>query len=746
MDAVTYALAKSYTKERFDNVSIDIKSYGAVGDGITNDTTAINLAIAALKEAIQINGRASLFVPMGTFMVDGIIIQGLNNFKIYGNGCLKLNRARPDYPLVNTNNVLTMLNCTNFDVSGLEVVGNRHTDINWRVDNTDGAPVTQYLTADAESGQAYITVQDGSKFVIGERVWVMGGLTVNNGNERDVREDDHRGLEIIEINGNVIKLENNLSHTYTSTGQVGGAYITTYQTADNNQIGGWTLGNEDQQNGIHLINCHYFAIHNCYVHDLWESPIKLGVGFAAEYTINSVCSHGIISNNRCLRGYDQGISIWNSQNINVIGNICEDVGWGGIVATGSDDILITDNISTNNYYRIPHDNSSGHGIVNEGGTRVSILNNQVSLNYAHGILMSPSPMSFGVDNASLNDNMDWRATVLKLTSNAGFLLGANYMVRDGSKSESFKVVSIDGNGGKEVNVAPTSRFFHKKGRIVGKRAAEDSRIEGNIVSYQVNGDGICITSGIRITINNNHVERNATNGIRIVPENGFESSAIIINGNYLTGNSNNLGWNAEIYVHNCDDVHVVNNRLFGSFNSKGIQFRGVRNSRISGNEVNDCQSEGIFLEWADGVTCDKITICDNDVKQCDGIGIKVDIGFNLLVEGNSLWSNAGDGGLVLGGVAYSTIQGNRCIGNNVNGILLRDNGNACKYNIVQGNIVRDDGSSVKGSDGSKMTQGTSIKLQDNEDHNIIKNNIVDVAVSTVGTNTVVSDNILISPS
>jgi len=52
-----------------------VKSYGAVGDGITDDTVAIQAAIAASK---------SVFFPAGTYKITAPIVLSQNNFEIYG--------------------------------------------------------------------------------------------------------------------------------------------------------------------------------------------------------------------------------------------------------------------------------------------------------------------------------------------------------------------------------------------------------------------------------------------------------------------------------------------------------------------------------------------------------------------------------------------------------------------------------------------------------------------------------------
>lgn len=92
--------------------TVSIMDFGAVGDGTTDDT-------AAIISAVQSN--TSVFVPNGyTFLVRNLIIDAKTNFRLYGGGTLKLTgganiRSR----------VILFTNCTDFDVDGLVIDGNK---------------------------------------------------------------------------------------------------------------------------------------------------------------------------------------------------------------------------------------------------------------------------------------------------------------------------------------------------------------------------------------------------------------------------------------------------------------------------------------------------------------------------------------------------------------------------------------------------------------------------------------------
>jgi polygalacturonase len=53
--------------------SFNVQTYGAVGDGVTNDGTAIASAITALLANSSGNTNGTLFFPQGTYLVSAPI-------------------------------------------------------------------------------------------------------------------------------------------------------------------------------------------------------------------------------------------------------------------------------------------------------------------------------------------------------------------------------------------------------------------------------------------------------------------------------------------------------------------------------------------------------------------------------------------------------------------------------------------------------------------------------------------------
>lgn len=91
-----------------DELFINVKDYGAKGDGVTNDTAAINAAFAALVPGSP--GR--VYFPPGQYTHRRIAVTGKSNFEVVGPGELV---AQAD--IIET--YLTFDNCTDFSVTGL---------------------------------------------------------------------------------------------------------------------------------------------------------------------------------------------------------------------------------------------------------------------------------------------------------------------------------------------------------------------------------------------------------------------------------------------------------------------------------------------------------------------------------------------------------------------------------------------------------------------------------------------------
>jgi hypothetical protein len=65
---------------------IDVRAYGALGDGTTDDTTAIQAAINAAKNTVSFTGGI-LFVPPGVYKItDTLTVSNVSGFQLWGSG------------------------------------------------------------------------------------------------------------------------------------------------------------------------------------------------------------------------------------------------------------------------------------------------------------------------------------------------------------------------------------------------------------------------------------------------------------------------------------------------------------------------------------------------------------------------------------------------------------------------------------------------------------------------------------
>jgi len=166
-----------------------------------------------------------------------------------------------------------------------------------------------------------------------------------------------------------------------------GAYVTPWQTGDTT-IASRHLTEEDQQQGIHLIDCDRFTVRGCAVRNMWESGIRMGTHLLDGTAQNDGCTNGVVADNVVHHCYDQGVGVWVSRDITVTGNVCDATGWAAISLTLSDDCTVTGNECINAVQRIPNDTAAGYGIAIEGGIRNTVDGNKVRGPFASGVYLT----------------------------------------------------------------------------------------------------------------------------------------------------------------------------------------------------------------------------------------------------------------------------------------------------------------------------------------------------------------------
>jgi parallel beta-helix repeat protein len=388
LDAADIRAAHTRTFNVFDYGAV-----GAVGNAAT-DTAAIHAAWADLVAA----GGGEMLFPRGTYETTGILLRNGSNFRVRGDGGAVLTIAGNTVAAPNRGaaNVLTIADCTDFSVEGLTVDGRRDSLF----------PVTA-LSANAAAGQPSVTVAagQGARYVVGQRLNLCGGLTVAGGADKDKRDHQVVVASITPGTSDTITFTANIGNAYTAgAGLVSdsygpmaahGAYVTPWQTGDA-IVADRHLLEEDQQQGIHLVNCDRFRIAGCTIRGMWESGIRMGTHLLDGTAQLDGCTYGTITGNRIYHCYDQGVGVWCSQHITVSDNVIDAAGWCGVCLTMSDDCTVSGNICDDQSQRIPTDTGAGHGLAIEGGMRNTLAANKATGNYGSGIyLTAAGTLPFG---------------------------------------------------------------------------------------------------------------------------------------------------------------------------------------------------------------------------------------------------------------------------------------------------------------------------------------------------------------
>lgn len=151
--------------EQLDDIAINVKNFGAKGDGITNDTIAVQNAI---NDAVS--KKSAVYFPGGTYLINQVTLP--ENIKLFGGGRLKTN-IKP------SGNNMAFLGNSGVQLENIAFVGN--------------GKATGY------------TLQHGISFTRKYR-WVINNCFFSN------------------LGGKAINFEDNHVHEY-ATGQISDTYI-----------------------------------------------------------------------------------------------------------------------------------------------------------------------------------------------------------------------------------------------------------------------------------------------------------------------------------------------------------------------------------------------------------------------------------------------------------------------------------------------------------------------------------------
>jgi parallel beta-helix repeat protein len=729
----------------------------------TGNTAADTPAVAAVINAMNTaGGYGVLAFQLGTYQVDSnsLVVRDCSNFAILGRDGTTITQApnSSSNPNNTTGDLFVVADSSNFIVRGVTFDGLR-----------DSLSPLTVLSANAASGQPSVTVGagEGTNYLAGQRASIFGGLYADGGDAatNTLGADANKKDSVLVIDsvtpgggaggGDLITFTTNLANSYTAEAgaisdafgpyAANGAYITSYQSASANEVAGRSLSSEDQQNALHLLNCQRFLVDSVVARNVWESGIKCGTGFATS-SLGDGCEDGVITNCTCLHGYDQGISLWISNQISVIGNLCESTGWAGISMSHSDHCVVTGNIVSNTVYRVPDDTGSGSGICVEGGVQNRIVANEVTDVWSNAVRCSPSPLSFGINTSScptlssfLEANTAAGASV-EVSTSSWASAGETYSIVDGERTERVEIASVIDDT--HVTFADATRFEHASGVAISASVAEGNLFEGNDFYSTLTGHGMSLAPAVRSIVRGNTIYRAGTQaavfsgvyalGI-FLGQTSFGSQSVGGEGSLVEGNTVGLSQHENILIENSNGHRVIGNELTGTCAGgiPSLHIMGAMDLVVEGNRIHDnANGPGILIESNDSVTPVRLTINANLISRTANEGIITLAGDQLTISGNVVTSCKGDAGINLRNTTRSIVSGNQCTSNQNDGINLETNGSGCSYCVVRENVCRDDGTGYDVNDGGTFTQQHGIVEVSGSNSNVFERNIVDSNASS----------------
>jgi hypothetical protein len=350
---------------------VSVKEFGAVGDGITNDTTFIANAVSF----INAQGGGSLYFPPGTYMVDDIAL--CSNILVFGHRyktTIKLNEFV-------RGNCLTINDINNVQIRDISLDGNRE-------NNESPAP-----SADSEWNG--ISILNSNNITI-DNIW-----SHSNGYHGCVM----RGVSNVKIKNS--KFTNNGFRPFHGS-LVHDSEFSFNECSDNGK--GFAGGSGNIYDGIYFFN----GIENVLIHG---NRVLSANGLCCICVGGTVTAFGdeqgskdiTISNNICTSAIPttvHGIELVGEQlnYVNVVGNIIYDSRFAIFVVSNPSTLGSTINISDN----VIH-NCSGGVIINATAQRCIISNNNIYRTTSEGIKVVNMIDSI-ISNNSISDVGAWTPT------------------------------------------------------------------------------------------------------------------------------------------------------------------------------------------------------------------------------------------------------------------------------------------------------------------------------------------------
>lgn len=273
---------------RVNDRNISVAAFGAVGDGVTDDTAAITAALNGGASSVLINDGM-------TYIVSGLTITRANQ-RIYGNGTLKLKDA--------SNRPVISVNASGVEIEGIIIDGNK---------------ANQIATTDGR----------------GEGVWIAMGLsdiTIRNNRITNTKRSgigSYGNTANVLVDGNKITFPGFIG-IMPSTGS---AHVATRWKIVNNDV------NTPGQDGIGTVAIQHSTVANNTIY----YPTVAGIAFEARCDYSTVTGNTV--HGRGAADVANGIQVNDSLGVSIVGNNVYGCGTGIVAGGGksSHDVAIIGN-------------------------------------------------------------------------------------------------------------------------------------------------------------------------------------------------------------------------------------------------------------------------------------------------------------------------------------------------------------------------------------------------------------------
>lgn len=550
------------------------KLYGAVGDGVTDDTDAFQRAL---------NSKKKLYVPNGTYKITGTLTA-------YNSVVFEKDAYIEFYPKSSARDCLT--------VSGKRTnITGTHTVTETKTDPSTGESVTETTTKKKEikctfyGSEMVVSIDEAADLEVGDYVLISNSeLASEFGRDYDKKRDILQVSEVMlypEGKTRAITFVAPPEYTYTSCA------IDKLNMLENIIIDGVKIrcmpgvpNTLSETNGIILEYCKNCTVRNCHVSNFDSAQIYLKYCVLAD-------AHSNLCEVNYAGKYQYGINVFSSKNITVYGNKVYSARTAIDVGRVSDKVTVTGNtvignIATHSSSNITITNNTiDEGMILIRGKKVIVSGNTVTCYRNSCIEIEEMGVEGGhiISNNIFKGYCSMRCYLSNITITGNHFI-VEKVVKYGTNDELESVIRI-------YTAKATS------GEVVIQK--EGAVISGNTF------DAVGITPTYCIEINyglptvfNLTIQDNVIHGFRT--------------GINVAQASGDVG----------DNLIVKNNTM--RITEKGIIFRHANNTQIIGNTIIGIGTEkgtyGIYRYYA-SVQTTGVFIKDNFVKNFD-MGVYVE--------------------------------------------------------------------------------------------------------------------------